>query len=246
MFRWLFMLLFLRSSQKKDTLGKSGESLVSAMSDLDILSAMGNDSRSENSADMLITQKQMAYLSVGLKMGIAEIILFPLLIPLAVGVNRGYIPLIGNWHIGWQGKVYSLVLAFWTSILINIVLYKKIAKGAGELWKAGMRRFLQGRTIAILIGTVITFIALQTCFSIINPPAIVDKIVWVLDWFSDDPRKYQRPLFFIFNAIHNDLYFSAVLALGTGIISMLLPWITYYGRVIKLESSKEELDLILR
>lgn len=245
MFRWLFMLLFLRSSQKKNTLGESGDSLTGTMSDLDILSVMGSDSRCDNSADMLITQKQMAYLSVGLRMGIAEIILFPLLVPLAVGITQGYIPLVGDWHIGWQGKAYGMVIVLWTSILINFVLHRKIAKGAGDLWKTGMRRFLQGRTIAILIGTLITFILLQLCFSMIDPATIVDKLMWVLDWFSNNSYRYQKPLLFIFNAIHNNLRFSAVLALGTGIISMLIPWITYYGRIINLEKSKEELNLIL-
>ncbi|MGB9500140.1 MAG: hypothetical protein ACKVE4_10425 [Dissulfuribacterales bacterium] len=246
MFRWLFMLLFLRSSQKKNTLGASGDSLVGTMSDLDILSVMGSDSRCNNSADMLITQKQMAYLAVGLKIGIAEIILLPLLIPLAVGIIQGYIPLVGNWHVGWQGKAYALVLVLWTSIMVNFVIHKKIAKGAGNLWLTGMRRFLQGRTIAIIIGTLITFVVLQLCFSMSDPVGITDKFVWIMDWFSDNPYKYQEPLLYILRAIHGNLRFSAVLALGTGIISMLIPWITFYGRIIKIEKSAEELQQILQ
>jgi hypothetical protein len=200
-------------------LSQASNSLVEVLSDLDGFILIGQDRRVAAVGSQLNTRKAMSYFRVGLRTGIAEVALLPLLAPLSVGIWGGYVPLCGHFADSLPVKIYGLVLACWMPFLITGLMCIQITKGTGALWSRGFRRLLEGRTLSLFVGATVIFFVLRLFKNMIQPLHIYILLSPLLDG-----TRWGEFLLTCLRRIHEHLGYSAALVVQVLFLSAILPW----------------------
>lgn len=218
-----------KRKEKNGTLSplqESSSSLVEVLSDLDGFTVIGLDRRAAVSGAQMKTRKAMSYFSVGLRTGLAELALLPVLAPLSVGIWGGYVPLCGHFADSDWICGYGLLLSCWMPLLITGLLCVQIHRGAGPLWSRGFRRLLEGRTASLVIGTVAIFLGLRFVHNTIEPTSLFNT----LRPFVEDTH-WANILFTCLQRVYIHLGYSAAFVVYVLSTAAVVPWVLFLVKV---------------
>jgi hypothetical protein len=227
----------------KDGQQEIPESLFDLMSDLQHYTVLARDRRAEIDPNFFTYRRTRAFLCVGFQTGFAEVLLLPFLSPLAVGTIYGVVPIFGHAPLNLFERYYGEFLPVWIPLLITFFLCRQVLIGEGPLWNVGFRRFLEGRSIILLVGGLFTYFALKLV-QLNLPPERLSALTQPVHLPQMSQEWVFRAMDF-WAAIHPYLTQAGYFALVQCLAALFLPWMCLAVFEFRNRRAREKAKAIL-
>lgn len=217
------------------------ETLVDVLSDLQQYSLVEQDKRAQINPHFFTARRSRVFLHVGFRTGMTEMLGLPILAPLAFALWYKIIFFTGHPPTVFFERSFGFLLALWLPILINVLMWKQIKIGNGNMWNLSIRRFLAGRSISLILCGVAFFFLFRNLYY--NWP--YERVANLVGYTAGTVNSFAKGASYFWYYVHPHFIKTSFFCVVSAWIAAGIPWIFITLKAQKLAVVNAELNDIL-